>query len=1460
MIYVANSASGNVTVIDGSTDTVAATVPAGASPSAVAVNPQTNKIYVANSTDDTLTVIDGSTNAVVATPSTGSTPIALAINPVTNTIYVANLDSSSVTVIAGSTNTVTTTVTGVNIPVAVAVNPVTNKIYIANRGGGTSDQVIDGATNTITATVNDSSAVAPAAVAVDPVRNTIYVANNGDGVSNLGNISIINGSTDALITNVADSSANGPHAIAINPVTDIIYVPNSNTNNVTLIDGATNSYFTTLTDTGASLPFAVGINPVTNKVYVANNGSDSTTLIDADTNTLGTPSIGVGGLPLALAANPVTNTIYVANQGSANVSVISGATNAVTAIVSTGTLPAAVAVNPVTNSVYVANGGTNNVTVINGATNSTSTVSDPSAVLPVDVAVNPVTNTIYVANHGTGSGSNGSVTVIDGITGIATDLVDPLAVAPNAVAVNPATDKIYVANNTSDNVTVIDGTTNTVSATIPAGVHPRALAVNSLTNQIYVANQGDGITDFGEITVINGITNAPSTVTDPSANAPYGVGVNPVTNMIYVANYVSSNVTVVNGSTNTYSATVNPPGADASFAVAVDPVTNHMYVSNVGGGVSVIDGVTNFATDVLDPSAMQTQAIIVNPATNTVYAANVETGNVTYFAPERVATIPILSAITPLVGNLTTSPTPSFAFTGINSLTTSPVDGLLYFVDTWQSAWFPAAPSVGGNFSGSTATLQPGFHILYAYSTDGEEGTSVNTGLQSAPLIGSITPYGFLVAVPEAGLTPAFVSFASQAVGTTSASQAFTLTNSGTAPLNITGIGFGGSNPADFHETDNCTSPLVGPGTCTINVTFTPSIVSAENASLTLTDNSGGSSGSQQSVNVSGPGVQANTTTGVISTANPSNLGQAVTFTATVTPQGASTPTGTVTFKDGATPICTAVPLASDQAQCGTSSLTLGSHSITAVYSGDVHFVGSTSPPLSQVVGQAPAITSASSATCTVGALCSFTVTAIGTPLPVIGETGALPNGVNFNTSTGVLSGTPAAGTGGIYTISFTASNGTLPNATQTFTLNVFQPPAITSANNTTFTVGSAGSFTVTVTGFPAPTFIEAGTLPSGVTFNPATGVLSSTTAAGPPGIYPITITAANGIAPNAPQAFTLTLISTQTTTRITGISPNPSIVGQPVTVSYSVTINGLSSAVPGTETVRVTDSTGASCTGTVAAGSCALVPLAVGPDTMTATYSGDGTYSTSQQSVTTAFSIVPTVSLTGLSATASPTLPTSVGVSLNAPTPVQLTGTLTLSFQSTAAGTPANYIDPGTQFAAGGITLNFTIPIGATTATLAQNGAIQQGTTAGSLIVTLTSLVAGSVSVALPQPNPGLSVVVPSIAPSITAGSGTITGLTSSGFNVELDAYSTTRDLISATFTFQAANGTTLNGGNPPPVLLQSIAAVWFSSTSGVQVGSSFHLKVPFTFNGDTSALGTVTVTLTNSVGTSTSTTISFK
>ncbi len=88
--------------------------------------------------------------------------------------------------------------------------------------------------------------------------------------------------------------------------------------------------------------------------------------------------------------------------------------------------------------------------------------------------------------------------------------------------------------------------------------------------------------------------------------------------------------------------------------------------------------------------------------------------------------------------------------------------------------------------------------------------------------------------------------------------------------------------------------------------------------------------------------------------------------------------------------------------------------------------------------------------------------------------------------------------------------------------------PVISNPTTTTLVEGAPGSSSITVTGSPAPVLTESGTLPTGVTFNPGTGVLSGTPAAGTSGTYNLTITANNGVGNVVNQPVTLTVLTPQ--------------------------------------------------------------------------------------------------------------------------------------------------------------------------------------------------------------------------------------------------------------------------------------------------------------------------------------------
>ncbi|MBC3843654.1 hypothetical protein GXW82_35855 [Streptacidiphilus sp. 4-A2] len=175
-----------------------------------------------------------------------------------------------------------------------------------------------------------------------------------------------------------------------------------------------------------------------------------------------------------------------------------------------------------------------------------------------------------------------------------------------------------------------------------------------------------------------------------------------------------------------------------------------------------------------------------------------------------------------------------------------------------------------------------------------------------------------------------------------------------------------------------------------------------------------------------------------------------------------------------------------------------------------------------------PVITSSAAPTLTTGTAGTFKVTTTGTAPITIAESGTLPSGVVFKDNgngTATLSGTPAAGTGGVYPVTLTAKN-PVGSTTQALALTVDQPPAFTTADSATTLGLIPFSFTVKTSGYPAAVLTESGALPPGLVFTPGpdgTATISGSTLA-LLSSYRLTFTA-TGAAGTATQVFTLSSV-----------------------------------------------------------------------------------------------------------------------------------------------------------------------------------------------------------------------------------------------------------------------------------------------------------------------------------------------
>jgi hypothetical protein len=234
---------------------------------------------------------------------------------------------------------------------------------------------------------------------------------------------------------------------------------------------------------------------------------------------------------------------------------------------------------------------------------------------------------------------------------------------------------------------------------------------------------------------------------------------------------------------------------------------------------------------------------------------------------------------------------------------------------------------------------------------------------------------------------------------------------------------------------------------------------------------------------------------------------------ATVTPGGdvtltvvaAGSPTLTYQWKKGGTSIAGAT-----NATLTLSSVTTADDATFTVtvtnLAGSVTSNGA-KVTVSASAGAKPALSSATSASGTVGQSFSYTATFSGSPTSL--SASGVPAGLSFNTSSGVLSGTPTAA--GSYTVVFTATNAA-GSGTGNLVLTIAasggtgSKPALTSGATATATVGQAFSYTATFSG--SPTSLSATGLPAGLSFNATTGSLSGTPTSS--GSYSVTLSAVN--------------------------------------------------------------------------------------------------------------------------------------------------------------------------------------------------------------------------------------------------------------------------------------------------------------------------------------------------------------
>jgi uncharacterized repeat protein (TIGR01451 family) len=512
----------------------------------------------------------------------------------------------------------------------------------------------------------------------------------------------------------------------------------------------------------------------------------------------------------------------------------------------------------------------------------------------------------------------------------------------------------------------------------------------------------------------------------------------------------------------------------------------------------------------------------------------------------------------------------------------------------------PASLS-GGLVSLQTSALPVGSHTI----------TAIYSGNDSyLPVTGTAA---FLHTVNQANTT---TTIASDTPDPSVVGQSVTVNYTVTA--NAPGIGTPTGNVTVSDGNVNCTG-AVAAGQCVLAFTTA--------GSKTLTATYTGDGNFNSSISASKPHTvnPADTTTTIASdNPDPSVVGESVpvTYTVTVNAPGTGTPTGNVTVSDG-TVSCTG-PVAAGH--CSLTFMITGTKTLTATYAGNSNFNSSTSTSVSHTVNKADTTTTITADTPDpsqvnqpVTVTYTVTVNTPGSGTPTgnvtvsdgnVSCTGTVAAGrcvlTLTITGTSTLVATYAGNSNFNPSTSTGVSHTVMQNTTTTITADSPDPSVVGQSVRVDFVVteSGAGNPTGSVTVSDGTVSCTDNSLASGA------GHCSLTfTTAGNKTLV-ATYSGDSNFNPSTSAGVPHTVNKADTTTTITADTPDPSVVGQSVTVNYNVTVDTPGSGTP-TGNVTVSDGT-VSCTGTVAAGQCSLTFTTVGSKTLVATYAGDGNFNSS--------------------------------------------------------------------------------------------------------------------------------------------------------------------------------------------------------------------------------------------------------
>jgi hypothetical protein len=793
-------------------------------------------------------------------------------------------------------------------------------------------------------------------------------------------------------------------------------------------------------------------------------------------------------------------------------------------------------------------------------------------------------------------------------------------------------------------------------------------------------------------------------------------------------------ITLLVPSTVTLTADANPAlaGASVTFTATVSP-------SAATGGVAFFDGGSWLGTPSLTDGRASVTVSTLSAGTHSITA--IYSGDLKVAAPGTSnAWTETINSITPTTLALATSGSPSIWGQGVAlnaSITPAAATGTVVFYD--GATQLGSAALSAGSAHLTTTQLAVGSHTLTAvYNANAGYGASTSPAV--VQVVNKATPVVTLASSANPVVNPAPVTFTATM---TPASDGVviqimdgqTLLGSGSAPTGVFSLGLASLTPGVHTITavslaDNNLNPatsaalsqtvqapttiaLSAPSGTTVfgqPVTFTASVTPSGSsgtvqfsdgstaagsapivngtASLTLPDLSAGSHSMQAAYNgdgiylasASGVWVQtvnkASTSIALVSSLNPAVIGQSVVFTATLLPAAT---TGSVQFLDGAAVLAT-VPVSGGSASFASTTLSAGSHSITAVYGGDANCNAVTSAVVTQTVTKAPSTTavSASSGTIVFGQNVDLTASvspasATGTVQFLDGATVLATQPVSGGSVPVVTASNLAAGAHAIAAVysgdsSYAESTSavttvTVAKAATTVAIGSSVNPSLSGSAVTFNAVVSPGAATGSVQ------FLDGATSLGTVALSGGTASLSTPALA--PGNHSITAAySGDGNYSTSTSAALPQVVKGTTTTTVTSNPASP-VYGQAVQLTATVAPSAA------TGSVQFFDGAASLGSASLSLGSAVLnvSNLAVGTHAITASYSGDD----SNQPSTSA-ALVLTVSKAG-----------SAVALASAPNPSTFGGavTLTATVSPTSATGSVQFLDGaaslGTVNVAGG-------------------------------------------------------------------------------------------------------------------------------------------------------------------------------